>query len=84
MQKFQTDGNLVYNLTQNGWKRGNPIMENDVYFAVYNKKQDKKEQVELAKLIAFMLNDEEIVFIAQQRLASSASLHQNELTDYFG
>jgi hypothetical protein len=73
MQKFKTAGNLVYNLIQDGWEKGNPRMVNDFYFTINNKEQNKKEQEELAKFIAFMLNDEEIVSIAQQRLSAEAN-----------
>jgi hypothetical protein len=73
-QEYLTDRNLVYTLTQTGWDNGKPKMENDISFSIHNRKQDKNEEIKLAELIAFMLNDKEIVSISQQRLDGCAQI----------
>lgn len=56
--KWTSDGNLVYNLHQDGWKKGEPIMVNDVAIQIQATHLSDDEQAKIAGIIKTALNEE--------------------------
>ena len=51
------NGKYVYNLKQEGWKNGEPIMENDVVIIVEARHLPEDIQKEISEVIKIALND---------------------------
>lgn len=71
MNNFHTEGSLVYNLKQDGWKKGNQRMINDFWVSISGR--SKEENKILAEIISSALNDEKIMSILQQQLSAEAN-----------
>jgi hypothetical protein len=55
---WQISDNLVYNLKQDGWIKGEPFMVNDVAVSINARHLDEKTQKRIAGVISSALNEE--------------------------
>lgn len=53
---FLCDGNLVYNLRQTAWKKGEPEMSNDIAVTIQARHLPAEIQTEIADVICTALN----------------------------
>lgn len=53
---FVVDGNLVYNLRQTGWRKGEPEWGNDIVVTVQARHLSAEMQAEIADVICTALN----------------------------
>jgi len=54
---FETTSNLIYNLRQQGFRKGKPIMVNDVAISVQAAGLESEQQDEIMKVIQDALNE---------------------------